>query len=117
MTEERKCEICSKSFVANKYRPNQSVCSSVECQYQRQLANMAKWRGRNPNYFRYKETRDSSWRDTCRSRSLEWRKKHKEYLKLYRDAHKERHRNYMRDYMREYRKRKNLDQGQAEKGE
>ena len=70
---------------------------------------MATWRKRNPNYFKYKETHDASWKETCRNRSLEWRKKHKEYLKLYREAHKTRHRDYMREYMREYRKRKKLE--------
>ncbi len=109
MPEEKKCEICGKSFIPNKYRPNQQICSSVECQYQRQLENMAKWRKRNPNYFKYKEVADASWKETCRNRSLDWRKKHKEYLKLYRDAHKERHRNYMREYMKEYRKKKKLE--------
>ena len=109
MSEEKKCEICQKPFIPNKYRPNQQICSSVECQYQRQLENMSEWRRRNPNYFKYKEAQDASWKETCRHRSLDWRKKHKEYLKLYRDAHKERHRNYMREYMKEYRKKKKLE--------
>jgi len=108
MAEEKICEICGKPFRPNKYRPSQTICSSVECQYQRQLENMSRWRKRNPNYFRYKEAQDASWKETCRHRSLNWRKKHKEYLKLYRDAHKDRHRNYMREYMKEYRKRKKL---------
>ena len=112
MTEKKKCSICGNPFAPNKYRPNQAICSSVECQYQRQLSNMAGWRKKNPNYFRYKEARDLSWKETCRNRSLEWRKKHKEYLKLYREAHKTRHRNYMRDYMREYRKKKTISENQ-----
>lgn len=106
MTEEKRCIMCGKPFVTNKYRPNQEVCSSVECQYKRQLDNMAKWRKRNPNYFKYKEARDATWKDTCKRRSLDWREKHKEYLRLYREANRLRHRNYMRDYMRDYRKRK-----------
>lgn len=106
MSEEKKCVICAKPFLPNKYRPNQDACSSVECQYRRQLQNMSQWRRRNPNYFKYKEVNDDSWKETCKQRSLEWRKRHKEYLKLYREAHKPRHREYMKDYMREYRKRK-----------
>ncbi len=102
----KKCEICGKPFIPNKYRPNQQICSSLECQYQRQLDNMRKWRKSNPNYFKYKESQDRSWKQTCRERSLEWRKKHKEYLQLYREANKQRHREYMRDYMRKYRSRK-----------
>lgn len=106
MQEERSCIICGKPFMANKYRPNQEVCSSVECQYKRQLSNMAEWRKRNPNYFKYKEARDASWKETCKERSLGWRKRHKEYLKLYREANRARHRNYMKEYMRDYRRRR-----------
>ena len=105
-TRERKCKICGKAFVANKYRPNQQVCSSLECQYRRQLENMKSWRVSNPNYFKYKESQDRSWKQACRERSLDWRKKHKEYLQLYREANKERHREYMREYMRKYRQKK-----------
>ena len=97
----------------NKYRPNQEICSSIECQYQRQLNNMKGWRENNPNYFKYKEIGNKSWQETCKQRSSEWRERHQEYLKLYREAHKQRHREYMREYMRQYRKRKN----QTQKGE
>ena len=105
MADERLCVICGTAFTPNKYRPNQNVCSSLECQYQRQLNNMKKWRDRNPNYFKYKEEHDASWKETCKHRSLEWRKQHHEYLKLYREEHRDRHRNYMKDYMREYRRK------------
>lgn len=113
MTEERTCKVCGKAFLPNKYRPNQEICSSLECQYQRQLDNMKTWRGRNPNYFKYKENQDSSWKETCRQRSLDWRKEHQEYLKLYREEHRGRHRDYMRKYMREYRKKRSMLQAGA----
>ena len=113
-SQERKCAICGKTFIANKYRPNQKVCSSLECQYQRQLENMKGWRQSNPNYFKYKESQDKSWKQTCRERSLDWRRKHKEYLQLYREANKERHREYMRDYMRKYRQKKKEDKKKNE---
>jgi len=106
MTTEKKCIICGAPFTPNKYRPNQEICSNIECQYRRQLNNMKTWRQKNPNYFKYKEAQDKSWKETCRQRSLDWRKKHQEYLKLYREEHRDRHREYMRDYMRKYRKKK-----------
>jgi hypothetical protein len=112
---EKKCSICGKAFLPNKYRPNQEICSSLECQYQRQLENMREWRKSNPNYFKYKESQDKSWKQTCRERSLEWRKKHREYLQLYREANKERHREYMRDYMRKYRAMKKQEQKEEKK--
>ena len=105
MAEEKTCSICGNPFTPNKYRPKQDVCSRGECQYQRQLQNMTVWRKRNPNYFKYKEVQDASWKETCRHRSLDWRREHKEYLKLYREAHRERHRNYMKEYMKNYRER------------
>jgi hypothetical protein len=113
---EKSCIICGKSFIANKYRPNQEVCSSLECQYQRQLTNMKSWRVANPNYFKYKESQDKSWKQACRERSLDWRRKHKEYLQLYREANKERHREYMRDYMRKYRRQKKTDPNTSTEG-
>jgi hypothetical protein len=82
------------------------ACSNLECQYKRQLGNMKNWRSRNPNYFKYKEVKDATWKDSCRERARKWRHTHLEYLKLYRQEHKEAHREYMRKYMREYRKRK-----------
>ena len=107
---ERKCSMCGKPFIPNKYRPNQEVCSSLECQYQRQLTNMKSWRESNPNYFKYKESQDKSWKQACRERSLDWRRKHTEYLQLYREANKERHREYMREYMRKYRQKKRAEE-------
>ncbi len=109
MAKERICPICKKWFIPNKYRPNQEICSNLECQYQRQLDNMKKWRNHNPNYFKYREEKDATWKETCKDRAKRWRDRHQEYLKLYRQEHKDRYRLYMREYMREYRKRKKSD--------
>ena len=100
------CVICGKEFIPDKYRPNQKICSSLECQYKRQLMNMKSWRTKNPEYFKCRESNDASWKSACRERSKRWRETHKEYLALYRQEHKDDHRKYMREYMREYRKRK-----------
>jgi len=106
MANERICPVCKKWFMPNKYRPNQEICSNLECQYKRQLNNMKKWRGHNPNYFRYREAKDATWKETCKDRAKRWRERHQEYLKLYRSEHKDRYRIYMREYMRKYRKKK-----------
>ena len=106
MAEERICSICKKWFLPNKYRPNQAICSNLECLYKRHLSNMKNWRKTNPNYFKYREIKDVMWKETCRERARKWRQNHLEYLKLYRQEHREAHREYMRKYMREYRKRK-----------
>ncbi len=106
MIEGKICRICGKEFLPNKYRRNQEVCSSLECQYKRQLENMKKWRETNPEYFKTREMHDATWKDECKKRSKSWRERHLEYLKLYRQEHKEEHRVYMKDYMREYRRKK-----------
>lgn len=106
MAEERTCSICKKTFLPNKYRPNQGICSNLECQYQRQLGNMKRWRDENPNYFKYKEIKDVRWKESCRERAKRWRQNHLDYLKLYRQEHKDGHREYMKKYMRDYRKKK-----------
>ncbi len=116
MTNEQICPVCNRWFMPNKYRPNQQICSSLECQYQRQLDNMKKWRDTNTNYFKYRENKDSTWKATCKERAKRWRDKHQEYLKLYRDEHKDRYRAYMREYMRQYRKRKTLERQEKTKG-
>lgn len=91
--EERFCAICRTKFTPSKYRPTQSVCSNKNCQYQRQLNNMIKWRQKNPDYFKTVSIYDAK-------KSKEWRESHAEYLKQYRLTHRERHREYMRIYMR-----------------
>ena len=102
MTQEKKCAICAKAFVPGIRRPDQSVCLSAECQKKRQLENMKQWRAKKA------ASQDSDkWKETCRQKSLEWRKKHQLYLKLYREEHKEDSSKYMKDYMRKYRKRNN----------
>ena len=106
MVEGRMCIYCKKWFIPNKYRPNQKVCSNLECQYKRQLENMKRWRDQNPNYFKYREVKDTTWKETCRERARKWRHSHLEYLKLYRQEHRRAHREYMKKYMREYRRRK-----------
>lgn len=111
MVEGRICPLCKKSFMPNKYRPNQKMCSNLECQYKRQLENMKSWRGKNPNYFKYREVKDTTWRETCRERARKWRHTHLEYLKLYRQEHRKAHRDYMKKYMREYRRKKREKEG------
>ncbi len=100
MADEKKCSICGKSFTPSIRRPDQSVCLSSQCQNKRQLNNMREWRAKKA------ASADSdSWKETCRRKSSEWRKKHHAYLKLYREENKDKRSEYMREYMRKYRLR------------
>jgi len=75
---------------------------------------MKKWRKHNPNYFKYREAKDTTWKETCKDRAKKWRDRHQEYLKLYRQEHKDRYRIYMREYMKEYRRKKRVEKHQKE---
>ena len=103
MPEEKKCSICGKPFTPNVRHPKQSVCSSLECRHSRQLNNMKEWRAKKAV-----SSDSDSWKEACRRKSSEWRKKHQTYLKLYRQEHKEESGEYMKEYMKQYRKRNKL---------
>lgn len=104
--EARVCEVCQSSFSPNKYSPRQKICSSPECQKKRQHESMRMWRERNPNYFKYDESKGAEWLQTQRRRSKLWREKNPEKVKIYRENHLPEYREYMREYMRRYRERK-----------
>ncbi|HXV18503.1 MAG TPA: hypothetical protein VD883_00320, partial [Candidatus Omnitrophota bacterium] len=84
----------------------QRVCSSPDCQKKRQLDSMKVWREKNPNYFKYDESKGVVWLETQRKRSKIWRSKNPEKVKAYRQTHLSEYRQYMRDYMRRYREQK-----------
>ncbi len=104
--EQRTCSYCNGAFVPNKYSPRQTICSGRDCQRKRQLESMKLWRERNPNYFKYDESKGPAWLETQRKRSKLWREKNPDKVRSYRSAHSQEYRDYMRDYMRAYRERK-----------
>ena len=103
--ESRPCIYCSTSFTPNKYSPRQKICSSVDCQKKRQLESMRAWRRKNPNYFKYDESKGLEWLQNQRRRSKLWRDKNPDKVRSYRQAHTEEYRSYMRQYMRSYRQK------------
>lgn len=106
------CTYCKSPFAPNKYSPRQVVCSNRDCQKRRQLDSMRLWRERNPNYFKYDESKSLVWLEAQRRRSKLWREKNPDKVRSYRVAHSEEYRQYMREYMRAYReKKKRQDSG------
>ena len=103
--ENKNCLFCSTPFVPNKYSPKQKVCSNVECQKKRQLDSMRSWRQKNPNYFKYDESKGMEWLQLQRRRSKIWRDKNPEKVRSYRTEHHREYREYMREYMRQYRQK------------
>ena len=107
-TETRYCEICKTAFTTNKYSPRQKICSGPDCQKKRQHESMRQWREKNPNYFKYDESKGMEWLQTQRDRSKIWRQKNPDKVKVYRQTHLPEYRRYMREYMRQYRERKKM---------
>jgi len=99
------CRICQKEFEPNKYRPNQKVCSRLECQKKRQIQNGKEWRARNPDYFKYLD-QESAWKDKRKRYNKLWKATHQQELKEYQQTRRQQRQEYMREYMRNYRQSK-----------
>ncbi len=104
--QARLCVYCQAEFTPNKYSPAQKICSNPPCQTRRHSESMKAWRERNPNYFKFDESKSVIWLETQRSRSKVWRTRNPEKVKGYRQSHLEEYRRYMKEYMRQYRERK-----------
>ena len=70
---EKPCVYCKKEFRPSRYRPDQRVCSDVDCQ-----------RRRRTDYHRRKLAKDPGYRDQCRDSQKKWREKNPGYTKRYR---------------------------------
>jgi hypothetical protein len=104
--ETRNCEYCLLPFTPNKYSRRQKICSDPACQKKRQLESMRQWREKNPNYFKYDESKGLGWLETQRRRAKTWRQNNPDKLRVYRETHLAQYRSYMREYMRRYRAKK-----------
>jgi hypothetical protein len=70
---EKLCIYCKKEFRPSRYRPDQRVCSEVDCQRRRRTV-----------YHRRKLLKDPWYRDQCRDSQKKWREKNPGYMKHYR---------------------------------
>lgn len=75
------CKICNQEFETNKFRPEQEICSSENCQYLRQMNNQKKWRYLHPIYNHNRRLQMPQWERTWRSieSRCKWNKKNKDY--------------------------------------
>lgn len=69
----RRCPYCRKGFEPSRYRPDQLVCSSRECQRKRRAA-----------YHRQKVLDDPDYRAQCRDSQKKWRDANPSYDRDYR---------------------------------
>jgi len=74
----RCCQYCQQSFQPSKYRPDQSVCSAVDCQ-----------RRRRSDYHRQKLSADAEYAQVARDSQRKWRDAHPDYQKQYWQSHPE----------------------------
>lgn len=74
----RCCQYCQQSFQPSKYRPDQSVCSTVDCQ-----------RRRRADYHRQKLSADPEYAQVARDSQRKWRDAHPDYQKQYWQNHPE----------------------------
>ncbi|MBI4353057.1 MAG: hypothetical protein HY593_03930 [Candidatus Omnitrophica bacterium] len=113
MAETRTCPYCKLPFTPGKYSPRQKACGNSECRKKRQRENLHLWRLRNPNYFKYDESKGAAWLEIQRQRSKAWREKNPDKVRSYRKAHLGEYRAYMREYMRRYRQKRRERAGQV----
>ena len=78
MNPSRCCRYCQKIFEPSIYRPQQSVCSQVECQHQRRS-----------DYHRERIRNDPAYAGDVRASQKKWRQANPNYSKQYRQQHPE----------------------------
>ena len=74
----RCCPYCQQAFQPSPRRPDQAVCSRLECQARRRR-----------DYRRRKRQTDAVYADVVRDSRRKWRDAHPDYQKNYRQAHPE----------------------------
>jgi len=70
---QKPCPYCKQKFQPSRYRPDQKVCSSLDCQ-----------RRRRKDYHRKKLAEDTVYREQCRDSQRKWREKNPAYMQTYR---------------------------------
>lgn len=67
------CFYCKQKFQPSRYRPDQNVCSSPNCQGRRRT-----------DYHRKKLAEDPGYREQCRDSQRDWRERNPGYMRAYR---------------------------------
>lgn len=73
MAKNKTCKYCKHLFQPSQYRPDQRVCSSIQCQ-----------RRRRTDYHRKKLAEDPLYREQCRDSQRKWRERNPAYMRDYR---------------------------------
>ena len=73
MRENKICRYCKLSFQPSRYRKDQRVCSSIQCQ-----------RRRRTEYHRKKLAEDPLYKEQCCDSQRKWRERNPAYMRDYR---------------------------------
>lgn len=71
--DEKTCVYCQQTFLPSRFHPEQTVCTSADCQ-----------RRRRADYHKRKLATDLAYLDQCRRSRKNWRERNPTYLKGYR---------------------------------
>jgi hypothetical protein len=69
---EKTCAYCMQTFLPSRFHPEQTVCTSVDCQ-----------RRRRADYHKRKLANDPAYLEQCRDSQEKWRNQNPEYMKRY----------------------------------
>ncbi|SRR5579885_288136 len=67
------CPYCKQRFQPSRYRPDQRICSSLDCQLRRRT-----------EYHRKKLAEDPLYKEQCRDSQRKWRENNPAYMRNYR---------------------------------
>jgi hypothetical protein len=98
--QQKKCIVCNKKFVPDKWHPNQKVCFNDSCKVEHRKELLKKWRSKYSDYFLNRTDNLElmrKWRKdnplyykNYRKGNLKIRIKNREYVSAYRAREKAR---------------------------
>ena len=91
--KRKRCRYCKRLFLPDpRVGERQKSCGDPLCQKAHKVENNARWRGRNPDYFRNDYPRVKEWLDQHPGYLKDYRQSHPEYVKKNREARRLRYR-------------------------
>lgn len=91
--KRKRCRYCKKLFLPDpRVGDRQVTCDDPQCKKAHKAKNNARWRRKNPDYFRKDYPRVKQWLDQHPGYLQQYRQTHSEYVKKNREAQRVRDR-------------------------
>lgn len=91
--KRKRCRYCKRLFLPDpRVGKRQKTCGDPLCQKTHKVKNNARWRRRNPDYFKNDYPRVKDWLDHHPGYLKDYRQSHPEYVKKNREARRLRYR-------------------------